>query len=53
MIPFRDLGVNVGDRLEFYVSWQRGQETFESQPEGASIVLDVPNESFENQYWEV
>ncbi|MEW6368596.1 MAG: glycoside hydrolase family 57 protein [Acidobacteriota bacterium] len=52
-IPFKDLGVKVGDRLEFYVSWQRGQETFESQPEGASIALEVPNETFENQYWEV
>lgn len=52
-VPFSALGAHPGDRLEFYVSWQRDHEVFEAQPEGSSVVVDVPNASFEDQYWEV
>ncbi len=53
MIPFRELGLRSGDQLEFYISWQRGREVFDAQPDGSSITLAVPDEAFESQYWEV
>jgi len=53
MIPFQELGVMRGERLEFYVSWQRGKEIFDAQPESSSVSLEVPDAAFESQYWEV
>lgn len=52
-VPFAALQAHAGDRLEFYVAWQRDHEVFDAQPEGSSIVVTVPDASFEDQYWEV
>ena len=52
-VPFRSLGLVVGDRVEMLVHLVRGSEHLESVPPDHVIRFAVPGPEFEQRHWSV
>ena len=50
-VPFRSLGLRIGDRVEFLAALTRGGQPVETLPADDIIRFSVPDETFEAAMW--
>ncbi|MBI4721314.1 MAG: hypothetical protein HY770_08875 [Chitinivibrionia bacterium] len=52
-LPWRDLGANLGDRVQFHLSLEKAGNTLASWPMTGSFTVIVPDKDFERRMWSV